>query len=348
MHSNHAEAGIDHPAISIKNLSKSDKNTQALNNLSLNIPFGCFYALLGPNGAGKSSLIRILATLMGSDSGEVWINGIDALKKPREARTQIGYVAQESSLDKILTGYEHLIFTADLHHLPRKIKKERIDEVIEQLNMSEWVYRRTKTYSGGMRRRLELGCALLHKPKIFILDEPSVGLDPESRQLIWEVLKASVENGQTVLLSTHQLQEVEQLADQLAILDHGKLIAAGKPKTLKEKIGGQKLTLRIREFSNQTEAKATSDALIRRADIDNIIINPSQGYSLTLITAKEANSDEIVNEVQKQGFPIFSCARSSISIDDIYLKATGSTIADAELSALGARDLRKERKEAMR
>ena len=115
-----------------------------------------------------------------------------------------------------------------------------------------------------------------------------------------------------------------------------------------EKIGGQKLTLRIREFSNQTEAKATSDALIRRADIDNIIINPAQGYSLTLITAKEANSDEIVNEVQKQGFPIFSCARSSISIDDIYLKATGSTIADAELSALGARDLRKERKEAMR
>jgi len=348
MPTNYAEAGINRPAISIKNLSKSYKNTQALNNLSLTIPHGCFYALLGPNGAGKSSLIRVLATLTGADSGEVLINGIDAFKDPREARTQIGYVAQESSLDKILTGYEHLTFTADLHHLPKKTKKTRVDEVIEQLKMSEWIQRRTKTYSGGMRRRLELACALLNKPKIFILDEPSVGLDPESRQLIWDVLKASVENGQTVLLSTHQLQEVEQLADQLAILDNGKLIAAGSPKILKERIGSQKLTLKIREFSNQSEAKATSEALLRRADVDNIIINPSQGYSLTLITTKEANSDEIIHEVQKHGYPIFSCTKSSISIDDIYLQATGSTIADAELTALGTRDLRRERKEAMR
>ena len=348
MPKNYAEAGINRPAISIQNLSKRYKSSQALNNLSLTVPFGCFYALLGPNGAGKSSLIRIIATLMGADTGEVWINGIDAFKHPREARTQIGYVAQESSLDKILTGFEHLTFTADLHHLPNKTKKIRIDEVIEQLKMGEWIQRRTKTYSGGMRRRLELACALLNKPKIFILDEPSVGLDPESRQLIWDVLKASVENGQTVLLSTHQLQEVEQLADQLAILDNGKLIAAGSPQTLKNSIGAQKLTLRIREFSSQKEAKMTSDALIRRADIDKIIINPSQGYSLTLITKEEANSDEIIQEVQKQGYPIFSCAKSSISIDDIYLKATGSTIADAELTALGTRDLRRERKEAMR
>ena len=348
MQTNYAEAGINRPAIFIKNLNKRYKNTQALNNLSLTIPFGCFYTLLGPNGAGKSSLIRIIATLMGADSGEVWINGINAFKDPREARTQIGYVAQESSLDKMLTGYEHLTFTADLHHLPIKAKKNQIDEVIEQLKMGEWIQRRTKTYSGGMRRRLELGCALLTKPKIFILDEPSAGLDPESRQLIWDVLKASVDSGQTVLLSTHQLQEVEQLADQLAILNNGKLIAAGSPKKLKETIGSQKLTLRIREFSNQKEAKATSEALIRRADVDNIIINPSQGYSLTLITTQGANSDEIIQEVQKQGYPIFSCAKSSISIDDIYLKATGSTIADAELTALGTRDLRRERKEAMR
>lgn len=348
MTSNHAEAGCRHPAISIKNLCKSYNKTQALKNLSLEIPFGCFYALLGPNGAGKSSLIRIIATLMGADSGEIWINGFDAAQNPRDARKQIGYVAQESSLDKILTGYEHLTFTADLHHLPINIKKRRIEEVTEQLKMGEWIHQRVKTYSGGMRRRLELGCALIHKPSIFILDEPSAGLDPESRQVIWEILKTSVNNGQTVLLSTHQLQEVEQLADQLAILDHGQLLAAGKPSAMKERLGNQKLTLRIREFSNENEAKATSDALIRRPDVDNIIINPSQGYSLTLITAREANSDEIVREVQEKGYPIFSCSRSNISIDDVYLEATGSTIADAELSAIGTRDMRKERKEAMR
>lgn len=335
-------------AIQIDNLSKTYKNIEAVKGLSLKVPHGCFFALLGPNGSGKTSTLRTLATLTSADSGSVIINGIDACKNPREVRKHIGFVGQEISLDKILTGEEHLRFTSDLHHLSRHQRKQRIETVIEQLDLGDWVKRRTGTYSGGMRRRLELACALLHNPKIFILDEPSVGLDPESRHLIWNILKSCVNAGRTVLMSTHQLDETESLADQIAIIDQGKVIDIGSPSQLKEKVGSEKLIVRTKEFCTPEEAKLASAIVNEINGVEQIIINPCQGYALTVILNEEGKTPEIINSIHDAGLPLFSYSNSKISLDDVYLQSTGRTLIDAELATVGTRDLRKERKQSMR
>ena len=335
-------------AIQINHLRKAYKNIEAINGLSLKVPHGCFFALLGPNGSGKTSTLRILATLAAADSGSVIIDGIDAHKNPREVRKRIGYVGQEASIDKILTGEEHLRFTADLHHLPRNQGKERIEAVIEQLDLREWIKRRAGTYSGGIRRRLELACALLHNPEIFIMDEPGVGLDPESRHLIWNILKGCVNQGKTILMSTHQLDETESLADQIAIVDKGRILAEGSPSELKEKIGKEKLTIRTTEFCTSEEAEAVSTILKSKIGVEEIIINPCQGYALTVILNQLEKTPEIIDTIHYAGLPLFSYSNSKISLDDVYLRSTGRTLIDAELATVGTRDLRKERKQAMR
>lgn len=335
-------------AIEIKNLHKAYSGTRAISDLSLNVPAGSFFGLLGPNGSGKTSTLRILATLASADSGEVLINGIDARKNPREVRKLIGYVGQEASIDKILTGAEHLRFTSDLHHLSSRERNQRIEAIKEQLELGDWLYRRTGTYSGGMRRRLELACALLHNPMIFILDEPSVGLDPESRHLIWNVLKSCANAGQTILMSTHQLDETESLADQIAILSEGQIIASGTPDKLKNEIGKEKLTLKIREFSNPEEAKNASRIIKAETLAEEVIINPCQGYALNVISKSQGTTEKILDSIQRTGLPLFSYSKSNISLDDVYLKTTGRTLIDAEIATAGTRDLRKERKQSMR
>lgn len=342
------KANASHLAVALNRVSKTYKDLSALNDLTLSVPAGCFFALLGPNGAGKSTTLKILSTLTSSDSGDVLINGIDVNTSPREVRKLIGYVAQDTSVDKVLTGYEHLTFSADLHHLPRPLRQQRIAAVTEQLAMGDWLHRRTGTYSGGMRRRLELACALLHEPSIFILDEPSVGLDPESRHLILNVLRGCVNAGRTVIISTHQLEEVELLADQLAIIDQGHVIAAGTPTSLKKKIGSDKLTIKLREFTTPEEAQLACKALSELSGIKEVIINPCQGYALTLIIEDKTVSEHALARLAEAGLPLFAYNLSKISLDDVYLRETGRTIADAELSAVGLRDLKRERKQAMR
>ncbi len=348
MPQNDCESPNNSYAIQIDSLRKTYKNIEAVNGLSLKVPHGCFFALLGPNGSGKTSTLRIMATLTSADSGCVIIDGIDAHKNPRELRKHIGFVGQEASIDKILTGEEHLRFTADLHHLSRRQRKQRIETVIEQLDLGDWIKRKTGTYSGGMRRRLELACALLHNPKIFILDEPSVGLDPESRHLIWNILKGCVNAGRTILMSTHQLDETESLADQIAIIDKGKVIDTGSPSQLKEKIGKEKLIIRTKEFCTPEEAKLASSILKGKSGVEQIIINPCQGYALTVILNKEEKTPEIIHSIRDAGLPLFSYSNSKISLDDVYLRSTGRTLIDAELATVGTRDLRKERKQSMR
>ena len=335
-------------AVEIKNLHKNYSGTRAISDLSLNIPAGSFFGLLGPNGSGKTSTLRILATLTSADSGEVLINGINVTNQPREVRKLIGYVGQEASIDKILTGAEHLRFTSDLHHLSNTERNQRIQAIREQLDLGDWLNRRTGTYSGGMRRRLELACALLHNPMIFILDEPGAGLDPESRHLIWNVLKSRANAGQTILMSTHQLDEIELLADQVAIMSEGQVIASGTPIDLKNQIGKEKLTLKIREFSNPEEAKNASGIIKSGGLAEEVIINPCQGYALNVISKFNGTTEKLLDSIQKTGLPIFSYSKSSISLDDVYLKHTGRTLIDTEMATAGTRDLRKERKQSMR
>ena len=198
--------------IELRQLSKAYGAVTALSNLDLSVPEGCLYGLLGPNGAGKTTTLRILATLLAPDGGSVQVDGVDALKHPREVRRLLGYVAQEVAIDKILSGRELLQLQGDLYHLNRADRDHRIDDLIDRLGMEPWIDRRCGTYSGGMRRRLDLAAGLLHRPRLLVLDEPTVGLDIESRSAIWQLLNQLVEAGTSVLLSSHYLEEIEAVS----------------------------------------------------------------------------------------------------------------------------------------
>jgi ABC-2 type transport system ATP-binding protein len=321
---------------------------QALDDLSLHVPRGCLYGLLGPNGAGKTTALRILCTLLAPDSGTVRVAGHDALADPRSARRLLGYVAQEVAIDKILTGRELLRLQGNLYHLRGAEIEERLREVIALLAMDEWIDRRCGTYSGGMRRRLDLAAGLLHRPEVLVLDEPTVGLDIESRNAIWQVLRILRDQGVTILLSSHYLEEVDALADQLAIVEAGRVIAEGSPQGLKQSLGGDRVTLRVREFSDAVEAEQVQDLLRACEGVRQVVVNRAQGYSLNLVVEEEAVVARIRETLAAATLPVFALALSRPSLDDVYLQATGRTLMDAELALVGQRDPKLERKQQMR
>ncbi len=334
--------------IELRGLEKSFGSIQALFGLDLSIPRGCLYGLLGPNGAGKTSTIRIITTLLAPDSGSVVVNGVDALKEPCIVRNQLGYVAQEVAIDKILTGRELLELQADLYHLSQSKKIERITFMIQRLDMDSWIDRRCGTYSGGMRRRLDLAAGLLHEPELLVLDEPTVGLDLESRKIVWELLRELKSKGITILLSSHYLEEIEIMADRMAILDRGRVIAEGTPDQLKDELGGDHVTLRVREFSDEKESMQVRDVLDNIDGVKQIVVNRSQGFSLNLVVEGETVLPKLREELTKADFPIFALSQSRPSLDDVYLQATGMTLMDAELAIAGQRDSKLEAKKGMR
>jgi len=340
--------------IELQHLSKSYGNgrrsvpVQALDHFSLTVPAGSLYGLLGPNGAGKTTALRILATLLAPDAGSVRVAGLDALTNPRAVRRLLGYVAQEVAIDKILTGRELLALQGDLYHLNRIERDGRIAELIALLGMADWIDRRCGGYSGGMRRRLDLAAGLLHRPRVLVLDEPTVGLDIESRSAIWQVLLQLRDQGTTVLLSSHYLEEVDALADRLAILEAGRVIAEGSPSELKGALGGDRVTLRVREFSEEEEARRVRDLLERCEGVRQVVINRAQGHSLNLVVENAAVVERLRNQLEAAQVPVFALAQSRASLDDVYLQATGRTLMDAELAVAGQRDPKAERKLAMR
>ena len=335
--------------IQIRNLSKSYPNVSALNNLNITIEKGNLFGILGPNGAGKTTLLKILSTLIAPDSGEVYLNKIDLIKKPREIRKLIGYVAQEIALDKILTGRELLDFQADLYHMEKSTKIERIEFLINQLDMIDWIDKQCGTYSGGMKRRIDLAAGLLHIPKVLILDEPTVGLDIESRNIIWELLESLKRDGMTIILSSHYLDEIDKLADNVVIIDGGKVIDQGTPFNLKSKLGGERISLKVQEFSNYEESEKLKEILLKIDGISEIVINKSQGYSINFVADKGKDFlSKLKVELAFCKFEIFSLTQSQPSLDDVYLQATGKTLQDAEIMMAGKRDLKKESKQSMR
>jgi len=335
--------------IQIKNLSKRYFDVNALNNINIKISKGSLFGLLGPNGAGKTTLLKILATLISPDNGNVEINEIDLVKQPRQIRELIGYVAQEISLDKILTGRELLDFQADLYHIPKTKKLERIQDLIIKLDMENWIDRKCGTYSGGMKRRIDLAAGLLHLPKVLILDEPTVGLDIESRNIIWDLLKNLKNDGMTIILSSHYLNEIDYLADTVVIINDGQVIDQGNPNYLKNKLGGERISLKVREFSSQDESEKVKEILSKIDGISQIVVNAAQGYSLNFIAEKEKDLlTKIKVELAFSKFEIFSLTQSQPSLDDVYLQATGKTLQDAEIFMAGKRDLKKESKQSMR
>ncbi len=319
----------------------------ALDQLSLDVPAGSLYGLLGPNGAGKTTALRILCTLLAPDSGQVRVGGLDALSEPRAVRRLLGYVAQEVAIDKILTGRELMRLQGNLYHLPAQLSHQRIGELIALLGMADWIDRRCGSYSGGMRRRLDLAAGLLHRPQVLVLDEPTVGLDIESRAVIWAVLRQLRDSGTTVLLSSHYLEEVDALADQLAIIEAGRVIAQGSPSALKAALGGDRVTLRVREFSDAEEAERVRGLLHACAGVRQVVVNQSQGYSLNLVIEHDGVVEQLRRQLAAADLPVFALSQSRPSLDDVYLQATGRTMMDAELAVAGSRDPKAERKASM-
>ena len=334
--------------IKLRDLFKSYGPVMALNGLNLEVPKGSLYGLLGPNGAGKSTALRIMCTLLSPDSGHVEVGGHNVLFEEKETRRRLGYVAQDVAIDKILTGRELLQLQGDLYHLDKKYKRKRIEELIERLDMHEWIDRRCGSFSGGMKRRLDLSSGLLHEPELLILDEPTVGLDIESRSVIWGLLKELRNKETTILLSSHYLEEVDELADEMAIIDKGKVIASGKPDDLKKELGGDRVTLRVREFSDEVEAESVKKLIKNINGVSNVVVNQTQGYSLNFLVQSNDVISNLSGHLSKENFEVFALSHSRPSLDDVYLQATGKTLMDAELELAGKRDFKLENKKSMR
>ena len=334
--------------IKLRDLFKSYGPVMALNGLNLEVPKGSLYGLLGPNGAGKSTALRIICTLLSPDSGHVEVGGHNVMFEEKETRRRLGYVAQDVAIDKILTGRELLQLQGDLYHLDKKYKRKRIEELIERLDMHEWIDRRCGSFSGGMKRRLDLASGLLHEPELLILDEPTVGLDIESRSVIWGLLKELRNKETTILLSSHYLEEVDELADEMAIIDKGKVIASGKPDDLKKELGGDRVTLRVREFSDEVEAESVKKLIKNINGVSNVVVNQTQGYSLNFLVQSNDVISNLSGHLSKENFEVFALSHSRPSLDDVYLQATGKTLMDAELELAGKRDFKLENKKSMR
>lgn len=333
----------------VQNLQKRYGDVEAVKDISFKVEPGELFGLLGPNGAGKTTTIRCLCTLSTPDAGKIEVSGISAIANPRAARRRLGYVAQEVALDKMLTGRELLQLQAALYHLPGSVAKKRIAEVITLLGLEEYADKKTGTYSGGLKRRLDLAAGLLHQPEVLVLDEPTVGLDIESRYVVWDLLRKLREAGTTVVITSHYLDEIDALADRVAIIDRGIVIAEGTPSQLKDRVGGDRITLRIREFSPIEEAEKAKDMLQTLPFVQEIIINQAQGNSLNLVVKPQSDALMSIQQSLKDvGLPTFGIAQSRPSLDDVYLAATGRTLMDAELAAAGTRDPKAEKKQNMR
>jgi ABC-2 type transport system ATP-binding protein len=320
-------------AVMIRALKKTFGSQPAVKDVSLTLEAGQIYGLLGPNGAGKTTLIRCLATLERPDSGELTLCGVSVTEQPRLARTHLGYVAQEIAQDKMLTGQELLQLQADLYHLPRAKAKERIERSLAILDLADRKDDLIKTYSGGMQKRLDIACGLLHDPQVLLLDEPTVGLDIQSRLRVWALRKQGI----TILLTSHYLEEVDALADRVAIMDRGLIIAEGTPEQLKKQVGGERVALRLQEFTPLPMAEAARDALQTLPYVQNVVINATQGNTLNLVVQ---GSGRVVLELEhfltERGFGVFGMAQSRPSLDDVFLTLTGQSLQDAQLAQIEA------------
>lgn len=351
-----------YPAIRVHNLRKTYKKKMpgakkkdskiitAIDGLSFTVPRGKVLGLLGPNSSGKTSTLRCMATLSEPDSGTIEYYGLDAVTDGSTARKMIGFVMQSAGLDKVLTGREHLDLFADLAHVEWSSKKMIIDMLIDLLDLGQFIDRQAGVYSGGVVRRLDMAIALLHQPSILILDEPTVGLDIETRRVIWNVLRIWRERGGTIILTSHYLEEVDVLSDHVGILDKGVLIAYGTPSELKASLGGDRISIRLQEFTGIDQAEVACGMLKKRGLAQEALINRLQNNSIELVVDADNASigGDIVQALSENGFErLFSFAQSKPSLDDVYLAATGSSIGDADMSAKESRTDKSMRKENM-
>ncbi len=301
-------------AITVKGLEKSFDKVKVLDGIDLQVERGTMLALLGPNGAGKTTIIRILSTLLKSDGGTATINGFDVKHQAHEVRESIGLTGQYAAVDEILTGYENLEMMGRLYHLSHSDSVRRANELLEQFDLVEAAHRPAKTYSGGMRRRLDLAASLIATPPILYLDEPTTGLDPRSRIAMWEIIQKLVEAKVTILLTTQYLEEADKLADKIAVVDGGKIIATGTSAELKSKVGKDRLELTIktdegfRNVMKMFESNIQSDAKTRTISISMQGVHEVQA---------------VLNRMEQAGVEIEYLSLHKPTLDDVFLQLTG-------------------------
>ncbi|MEI8406961.1 MULTISPECIES: ATP-binding cassette domain-containing protein [unclassified Kribbella] len=306
-------------AIDVRGLHKSYGDKVVLDGIDLNVAEGTIFSLLGPNGAGKTTAVQILSTLIAADAGEIRVAGHDLHQHPEEVRAAIGVTGQFSAVDGLLTGRENLIMMADLHHLGRREGRRRADELLGQFDLVEAGQKLAMTYSGGMKRRIDLAMTLVGSPRIIFLDEPTTGLDPRSRHNMWQLIRQLVADGVTVLLTTQYLEEADQLADQIAVLDHGKLVAQGTPEQLKRLVPGGHIRLR---FTAPEEFALAGQVLPSASrDEDALVLQVPSDGSVHTLRALLARIDDASLEVDE-------LTVHTPDLDDVFFAVTGQPTAN--------------------
>ena len=302
-----------------------DGEVKALDDLSLNVEEGTVLSVLGPNGAGKTTTVRILATLLKPDSGHASVAGIDVIKDPGKVRELIGLSGQYAAVDETLTGWDNLVMFGRLYHLGKSASIKRAEELLERFSLTESARRPIKTYSGGMRRRLDLAASLIVQPKVLFLDEPTTGLDPRGRQEMWGVIQELVKGGVTLLLTTQYLEEADQLADEIAVIDRGKVIARGTSDALKKQVGGERLEITVEnaDIAKTQEIVARISATATHTDIRTISAPVTTG-SIALMDALRALDEAKIHPLD--------IGLKRPSLDDVFLSLTGH-VAEEEVKA---------------
>jgi len=300
--------------ITIRGLRKSYGTDLVLDGIDLTVAGGTVFALLGPNGAGKTTMVEILSTLLPADAGEVTIGGYDLVRQTERIRGLIGVTGQYSAVDDLFTGEENLLLMADLHHLPRREGRRRAAELLERFDLVEAARKPSATYSGGMRRRLDLAMTLMGDPRLVFLDEPTTGLDPRSRRTMWQIVRDLVAGGVTIFLTTQALDEADELADHVAVLDRGRIVAEGTPDELKRKIPGGHVSLRFADAAGYESAVRLLEA--RSRDDETLTLQvPSNGDVRAL--------RDLLTRLDGAAVEVDALSIHTPDLDDVFFAVTG-------------------------
>ncbi|MEU9665844.1 ATP-binding cassette domain-containing protein [Streptomyces bobili] len=308
-------------AVTVRGLVKHYGETKALDGVDLDVREGTVMGVLGPNGAGKTTLVRILSTLIAPDAGRASVVGYDVVRQPRQLRRVIGLTGQYASVDEKLAGWENLYIIGRLLDLPRKASRARADELLERFSLTEAARRPVGTYSGGMRRRLDLAASMIGRPAVLFLDEPTTGLDPRTRNEVWDEVKSMVGEGVTVLLTTQYMEEAEQLASELTVVDKGKVIATGGIDELKARVGGR--TLRVRP-ADPLQLSPLAHALdeLGITGLAGTVVDVERGSVLVPVLSDEQLT-AVVGAVTERGITLSSITTELPSLDEVFLSLTG-------------------------